>query len=98
MIREWLEIIRYSSKFTVLLIIIVAFTKKKENRHISKEDRAASRANTQPSNEYFSIRTRFILILWFVYMLSYGESKSATTSYMLLDMNTMSTTSNSGYK
>ena len=38
----------HSSKFTVS--VVVAFTKKKEeNRHISRKERAAIRANTQSS-------------------------------------------------
>ena len=49
-----------SSKFTVF--IIVAFATK-ENSYISREDKAASRVNTQPSSKYFSVRTRFILFL-----------------------------------
>ena len=36
-----------------------------QKRHVSKWDRAASRANTQPSSEYFSIRMLIILVLWF---------------------------------
>ena len=35
---------------------------KRVKRHISKKDRAASRANTQHSTEYLSVRMRFILI------------------------------------
>ena len=54
------------------------------------KDRAASRANTQHSSKYFSVQMRIIIILCFVYMLQYGESKS-TTSYVLLSMNMMST-------
>ena len=65
----------YSSKSTVL--VIVAFTK----RHISKKDRAASRANTQPFSEYFSVHTPFMLILCIVFMLSHGKSK-LTTPYV----------------
>ena len=38
---------------------IVAFAKRKKK----KKDRAASRANTQPSSAYFSVRTRIILIM-----------------------------------
>ena len=47
-----------SSKFTVL--VIVAFTKN-ENKHISKKDKAANKANTQPFCEYFSARTESYL-------------------------------------
>ena len=73
-----------SSKFTVF--IIVAFATK-ENSYISREDKAASRVNTQPSSKYFSVRTRFILFLCFVYMLSYLE----IISYALSSMNMMNT-------
>ena len=57
---------------------------KGEKRHISKTDRAISRANTQPSSKYNSVRAQIILIL------SNGGSKS-TTSYLLLSMNMVST-------
>ena len=78
------SIANHSSKFTVLVVVVVAFTKK-ENQNISKTDRAASRANTHNFCEY---RKRSILILCFVYnMPSYGESKSTTTiSYVLLSL------------
>ena len=33
------------------------------------------RQNSQPSNKYFSVRTRIILIFWLLQMLSYGGSK-----------------------
>ena len=39
-------------------IVVVAFTKKKKKKkklEKSKEDRTASRANTQPFSEYFSV-------------------------------------------
>ena len=52
--------LNYSTKFTA--IVVVAFTKKRK-RQISKQDRAASRANIQPFYEYFSVRRRIILIL-----------------------------------
>ena len=44
---------------TYLVLVIVAFTKKKKekSRISNKEDRATNRANTQPSSEYFSVRT-----------------------------------------
>ena len=48
------------SKYTDL--VVVAFTKN-ENRHISKKDRAASKATMQPFDEYFSVRMQSILIL-----------------------------------
>ena len=67
----------HSSKFT-------------EKRHISKKVKAAGRTNTQAFSEYFSVRTRIILILCFVYVLSFIESKSIT-SYVLLSMSMMST-------
>ena len=55
----------HSSKFTVL--VVVAFNKNnRKERHISKQDRAASRATTQPSSEYFGVSMRIILILCFV--------------------------------
>ena len=77
-------------EWLVTVLVIVAFTKN-ENRHISKKtERAASRANTQPSSEYFNVRTRFIFILCFVDMLCQGESNSRTSN-MLLSMNMMST-------
>ena len=59
----------HSLKFTVF-VVVVAFTKK-------EKDTAASRARTQSFSAYFSVRKRFIFILCFVYMLSYGESKSS---------------------
>ena len=49
-----------STKFSVL--VVVAFTKK-DNRYISKKYMAASRADTQPSSEYFRVRMRVILNL-----------------------------------
>ena len=52
-------------------LAVVAFTKKKKERHISRKDRAVSRANTQPSSEYFNIPSPARSILCFVYMLSY---------------------------
>ena len=51
-----------------------------------KKDRTGSRANAQPSSKYFSVRMQFILILCFVYKLSYGD-----TSYVLSVINIMST-------
>ena len=39
------------------------YKKKKGKKHLSEQDRAASRANTQPSIEYYSVRKRFMLIL-----------------------------------
>ena len=88
----------HSLKCTVL--VVVAFTKKTKDTRASKTKKteAASRANTQPSSEYFSIRMPIILILWFVNMLSYGESKSTTTSYVLLSMSMMMSTSNFEYE
>ena len=50
----------------------------------------SSRVNIQRFSKYFSVRRRTMLILCFVYMLSYAESK-AITSYMLLSMNVLST-------
>ena len=85
----------YHSKyvwFLSLLILIHNFRKiliilinGSSDSHRQKRQRR-SRANIQPSSEYFSIRKRFILILWFVYMLSYEELKSIT-SYVLWRMN-----------
>ena len=72
----------HSSKFT----IVVAFTKRRRK----KKRKIASKANTQPSSECCSVRTRIILILCFAYfLLSYGESK-LTTSCVLFSMSTMS--------
>ena len=71
----------------VRVLVAIAFTKK-EIRHISKKDRSASRANTQPYIEYFSVRKQFIFNLCLVYMLSYGESKTIT-SYVLFSMHTI---------
>ena len=61
------------SKFTVL--VVVAFTTK-EKSHISKNHRTTSKANTQPSSKYFSVRIRFILIWCFVHMLSCEEIRN----------------------
>ena len=41
-----------------------------------KKDRAASRANTQPSSKYFSVCNRFIPTLCFVYTLNYENGNS----------------------
>ena len=60
---------------------------QQQKSHTSKKGRTASRPNTQPFSEYFSIRMPFILC--FVYMMSYGESKAR--SYMFLSMNMIST-------
>ena len=76
--------LNHSSKFTVL--VVAAFPKKKEERR-KKKTKTASKANTQPSNEYCSIRMRIILILWFFKKLGHGES----TSCVLLSMSTMCT-------
>ena len=45
------------------MVLVVDAIAKNENRHIRKKDRAASRANTQPSGKYFRVRKRIILIL-----------------------------------
>ena len=64
----------HSSKL-IVSIIIVAFTIK-EKRHVSRKDRAVSRSNIQPSSEYFSAHTGYILILRIVrvYVELCGES------------------------
>ena len=67
----------HSSKFT--LLVVTAFTIKE------KKNRAANRAIIQLPSEYLSVRTLFILLLWNVYVLSNGESKSSTT-YVLLSL------------
>ena len=77
--------VNHSIKFAVL--VVVAFTKTKKKVH---KDKAASRVNTQPSSEYFSVRMLITLILYFSYMLSYGESKSATLPYVLFSISMMS--------
>ena len=74
------------------------FTKNKKKTHKKQPQNSKQNANTQPFSEYFNVRTRFILILCFVYMLSYGESKSTTTSYVLISMHLMSGTSNFEYE
>ena len=51
-----------------LVLVVVAFTTKRKDK--------ASKANTKPFSEYFSVRKRIKLILCCLYMLSYGESKS----------------------
>ena len=53
----------------------------KSNRHINKKGNAASRANTQPLSEYFSVRTRIIFILCFVCMLRYNIVSVALSIY-----------------
>ena len=73
-LEKYLEMIRVNRTIHQNL---QAFTTKEKRQHIRKRGRAASRANTQLSTNYVSVRKRFILILCFVYMLSY------TTSYML---------------
>ena len=45
-------------KFTVLVVVVFTI---KEKRLISKKDKAASRAKTQPFNEYFNVRMRIII-------------------------------------
>ena len=50
--------LNHLTKFAVLVVVAL----EKKNRHISKDDRAASRANVQPISEYFSVRMQIILI------------------------------------
>ena len=57
----------------ITVLVIVSFTKKIKQPQ-KQNNRAASRANTQPSKEYFSVPTRITLILWFVCVLSCEES------------------------
>ena len=54
---------------------------KRKQTHISKKDQ------TYTASKYFSVPTQFILILCFVYRLSHGESKSTTSTTMMLSMN-----------
>ena len=69
-----------------------AFTKNVE-RHFSTKK--TEQQAEQTLKHLVSILV-FILILWFVYMLSYGKSKSIT-SYVLLSMNMMSTSNFESY-
>ena len=58
--RKILTILINDLCIKIYSLSVVAFTKKRNN------DRAASRANTQPSSEYFSVRRLIILILGFL--------------------------------
>ena len=46
----------------MVVLVVDAFTTE-ENKYMSKQDRAANKANTYSFNEYLSVRTRIILIL-----------------------------------
>ena len=56
--------------------VLMHLQQKKKYIYVTGKDRATSKANNQPSCEYFSVRMRIILIMCFLYILSYGESKS----------------------
>ena len=71
---------------SICLNTVLVVKKKKAHK---QKSRTAGQANTQPFSEYFSVRMRFILILFCVYILGYEEPKS-TISYVLLTMNMIS--------
>ena len=51
----------------------------KKEKDLSKKDRAVGKANTQLSSKYFSVRKRFIPILWF------GILVFVSNSYLFCD-------------
>ena len=91
-LRKILKLVKYfewfASFINICCLSYCCFYKKYKKRR-KKKTNPASKANTQPSTEYYSVRMQIIIILCLVYMTFHGESK-ATTSCVLSSVSRIS--------